>query len=71
MGSPQDRCPEHLDVHPETLKAQGMRCVALWVPDTRRPEFANEIRRQLALTEAGLDDQDDLSFLEQVADWSD
>ncbi|WP_042688415.1 antitoxin MazE family protein [Candidatus Glomeribacter gigasporarum] len=27
-------------------RASGMRPVQIWVPDTRRPEFAEECRRQ-------------------------
>ena len=28
------------------LRAQGLRPLQLWVPDTRRPGFAEECRRQ-------------------------
>lgn len=70
MGSVQDSFSEHLHPSTENLKARGMRCVELWVPDTRRPEFADEIRRQLALIESGLDDREALSFIESSADWS-
>jgi hypothetical protein len=48
-----------------------MRQVVLWVPDTRRPEFADEIRRQLALVEASAEDREALGFIEAAADWSD
>ena len=32
-----------------TLRAAGLRPVQIWVPDTRRPGFAAECRRQSAL----------------------
>jgi len=32
------------------LRAQGLRPVQIWVPDTRRPGFAEECRRQCLLT---------------------
>ena len=31
------------------LRAAGLRPVQIWVPDTRRPGFATECRRQAAL----------------------
>jgi len=51
-------------------KAQGMKELRLWVPDTRRPDFIKEIRRQLTLTEETPDDQETLSLIEDTADWS-
>jgi hypothetical protein len=30
----------------ETLRAAGLRPLQIWVPDTRRPEFQEECRRQ-------------------------
>jgi hypothetical protein len=30
----------------DTLRAAGLRPVQIWVPDTRRPGFAEECRRQ-------------------------
>lgn len=34
------------------LRAAGLRPVQIWVPDTRRPGFAAECRRQAALVAA-------------------
>ena len=56
---------------PARLRARGLRPVILWVPDTQRPEFAEEIRRQLALIEANAHDRETLDFIEAAADWSD
>ena len=33
----------------DTLRAAGLRPVQIWVPDTRRPGFASECRRQSIL----------------------
>ncbi len=34
--------------HRAKLRAQGLRPIQIWVPDTRSPEFAKEARRQIA-----------------------
>ena len=39
------------------LRSAGLRPVQIWVPDTRRPDFAAECRRQ-ALVVAEADRQD-------------
>ncbi|MGH8090339.1 MAG: antitoxin MazE family protein [Rudaea sp.] len=35
--------------HRDALRMAGLRPVQLWVPDTRRPDFAKECRRQCKL----------------------
>lgn len=35
--------------HRDALRMAGLRPVQLWVPDTRRPDFAEECRRQCRL----------------------
>lgn len=35
--------------HRDALRAAGLRPVQIWVPDTRRPGFAEECRRQCLL----------------------
>lgn len=35
--------------HRSVLRAAGLRPVQIWVPDTRRPDFAEECRRQCLL----------------------
>ncbi|HEY1453710.1 MAG TPA: antitoxin MazE family protein [Roseiarcus sp.] len=54
------------------LKAAGLRPVQIWAPDTRRPEFAEEARRQSRLAAASdLADQDLGEFLDAgMADMS-
>jgi len=36
----------------DTLRASGLRPIQIWVPDTRRPDFAEECRRQARLVAA-------------------
>jgi Protein of unknown function (DUF3018) len=35
--------------HRDALRRAGLRPVQIWVPDTRRPDFAEECRRQSRL----------------------
>jgi hypothetical protein len=35
--------------HRDALRRAGLRPVQIWVPDTRRPDFAEECRRQSLL----------------------
>ncbi len=35
--------------HRNALRKAGLRPVQIWVPDTRRPDFADECRRQCRL----------------------
>ena len=54
------------------LRAAGLRPIQIWAPDTRRPGFAEEARRQSRLAaEFDVADQDLLEFLDAgVADMS-
>jgi hypothetical protein len=38
---------ERVRKHRESLRAQGLRPVQIWVPDTRRPQFLSRYRAQL------------------------
>lgn len=71
MGSTNITYPERHRSYRDRLKARGMRQIVLWVPDTRRPGFVDEIRRQLALVEKSPEDREALSFIEAAGDWSD
>lgn len=54
--------------HRAQFKAQGMRPVQLWVPDTRSAEFAAECRRQSALLTTDPQEGEILNRIEQAAD---
>jgi hypothetical protein len=38
---------ERVRKHRDSLRAQGLRPVQIWVPDTRRPQFLSRYRAQL------------------------
>jgi hypothetical protein len=42
---------KRVEAHRNKLRAAGLRPVQIWVPDTRRPNFAEECRRQSRLVE--------------------
>lgn len=43
---------ERVQKHRARLRAQGLRPIQIWVPDTRGKEFAEECARQVALAAA-------------------
>ena len=40
---------QRVQKHRDALRRAGLRPVQIWVPDTRRPDFAEECRRQCLL----------------------
>jgi hypothetical protein len=51
----------------DALRMAGLRPVQIWVPDTRRPDFAAECRRQSRLAaQADMADGDLLDFMDDV-----
>ena len=51
----------------DALRSAGLRPVQIWVPDTRRPDFAAECKRQSKLaSEADNADAEMLDFMEIV-----
>ena len=53
----------------DVLRAAGLRPIQIWVPDTRRPSFAEECRRQSQLAaQADRSDQTLLEFLDDALD---
>ncbi|AVO42452.1 antitoxin MazE family protein [Simplicispira suum] len=50
--------------HRDALRMAGLRLVQIWVPDTRRPDFAQECRRQsLLAAQADMADTDMQHFM--------
>ena len=45
-----------------------MRPLQIWVPDTRRPGFAEECKRQSALIKNDMEEKELLRFLDEAAD---
>lgn len=65
---------DRVQKHRQALRAAGLRPVQIWVPDTRRPGFLAECRRQAALVSAADKNDADLSdfmdaALSDLDDW--
>jgi Antitoxin MazE-like len=54
--------------HRAKLRAAGLRLVQIWVPDTRRPGFAKECRRQSRLLQNDPQEREILAWLDKAAD---
>ena len=55
--------------HRDALRMAGLRPVQIWVPDTRRPDFAAECRRQsLLAAQADSADTDLQRFMDAALD---
>jgi Antitoxin MazE-like len=63
-GSTADRVQKHR----AKLRAAGLRPIQIWVPNTRRPGFAKECRRQSRLLHGDPQERDIQSWLAQAAD---
>jgi hypothetical protein len=59
---------ERVHRHREKLRAAGLRPIQIWVPDTRRPGFAGECRRQSRLLRDDQQEAETLSWLEAIGD---
>jgi hypothetical protein len=57
--------------HRERLRAQGLRPVQLWVPDTRSDAFRAEAQRQAKAIAASPVEADDQGFVDAVSEWPD
>ena len=59
---------ERVKRHRDGLRAAGLRPVQIWVPDTRRPGFAEECRRQSLLLRDDPHEREILDWIEAAAD---
>ena len=55
--------------HRQSLRAAGLRPIQIWVPDVRSKTFAVQARRQSLAIARSAQEQDDLAFIEAMADW--
>jgi hypothetical protein len=53
--------------HRAALRESGLRPVQIWIPDTRRPGFAEECRRQSLLLQGDAHEQETTDWLEAAA----
>ena len=54
--------------HRAQLRAAGLRPIQIWVPDTRRPGFAEECRRQSLSLRDDPQEREMTDWLEQIGD---
>ncbi len=60
---------ERVQKHRVGLRAKGLRPVQIWVPDTRRPGFAEECRRQSRTLANDPAEPEILEWIESAADF--
>jgi hypothetical protein len=61
-----------VSAHRERLRAQGLRPIQIWVPDTRSPEFAKEARRQSRAAARSPHAAEDQAFVDSISSfWDD
>jgi hypothetical protein len=58
-----------VEKHRKALRAAGLRPIQIWVPDVRSKSFAAQARRQSLAIAKSPQEQDDLAFIESIADW--
>ena len=59
---------KRVEKHRAALRAAGLRPIQIWVPDTRRPGFAEECRRQSLALRGDPQEREILEWLEAAAD---
>ena len=62
---------ERVNRHRRKLREAGLRPIQIWVPDTRKPEFQEECRRQSRMLREDAQEQEVLDWLGDVADRTD
>ena len=66
--APASSSAQRVEKRRAALRAQGLRPVQIWVPDTRAPGFAEECARQAAIvSEANRADHDLMEFTDAAA----
>jgi hypothetical protein len=61
---------ERVRKHRETLRARGLRPVQIWVPDTRKPGFAEEARRQCLAVRDDPQEKETVDWIEKAMDYT-
>lgn len=55
----------------QSLRAQGMRLIEIWVPDVKSKKLAAEARRQARLVAESTEEAEIQSFIDSVFVWPD
>jgi hypothetical protein len=58
---------QKVQAHRERLRAQGLRPIQIWVPDTRSPKFAAEASRQSRRVASSRDAAKDQAFIDAIS----
>jgi hypothetical protein len=61
---------ERVRKHRESLRARGLRPIQIWVPDTRKPGFAEEAHRQSLAVRNGPHEKEVSDFIEEMMDYT-
>jgi hypothetical protein len=56
--------------HRERLRAQGLRPIQIWVPDTRSAAFAKEAHRQSVAAARSESEAADQAFVDAISEWN-
>lgn len=56
-----------VQAHRERLRAQGLRPIQIWVPDTRSPMFAAQAARQSRRVAASARAAEDQAFIDAIS----
>lgn len=69
-SSPRNRRPlssrQKVQAHRARLRAQGLRPIQIWVPDTRSRNFATQASRQSRLVAASRHAAEDQAFIDAL-----
>ncbi|MGD9537001.1 MAG: antitoxin MazE family protein [Alphaproteobacteria bacterium] len=57
-----------VQAHRARLRAQGLRPIQIWVPDTRSPEFAAEAHRQALALAKSPHEPDNQAFIDSISE---
>ena len=67
--APSATSAQRVEKRRAALRAQGLRPIQIWVPDTRAPGFAEECARQAAIIDAAnREDADLMDFADAALD---
>lgn len=58
---------QKVQAHRDRLRAQGLRPIQIWVPDTRSPRFASQASRQSRLVASSRHAAEDQAFIDALS----
>lgn len=67
-AKPKQSSRRKVQAHRDRLRAQGLRPVQIWLPDTRSPEFAAEAHRQSLIIANSEYEAEEQAFVDAITD---